>query len=287
MIDVAKEVSAFSPIDLTRIPEIYKPATEQMRTSFILYNKALHEVYLGKEDVAKNFLRKAVTIFPDFYEALMVLGILVFANGDRIGAVRIFNSVKDMRRRADSIALLDHLVEEAEKTTVSSTVPNKQQRYGRDRKLANVMGDQQETVATKPKEAKYSQGRVFERSSGYYEPQLHKTANEPQNTRLTYSNTKRVLEQQEKKPEIQQRATQMQNSVTRQPKEAVLFKNQAKEIHDVSLLNKYLLIIVGVLLAFLIVLSAMVVNKTSEVRELREKLEKVQINNIDYEEILH
>ena len=105
MIDVAKEVSAFGPIDLTRIPEIYKPATEQMRTSFILYNKALHEVHLGHEDVAKNFLRKAVTIFPDFYEALMVLGILVFSNGDRIGAVRIFNSVKDMGRRADSIAL--------------------------------------------------------------------------------------------------------------------------------------------------------------------------------------
>ena len=62
MIDVVKEVGMFKPIDLTHIPEIYKPATEQMRTSFILYNKALHEVQSGHEDIAKNYLRKAVTI---------------------------------------------------------------------------------------------------------------------------------------------------------------------------------------------------------------------------------
>lgn len=288
MIDVAKEVSAFSPIDLTRIPEIYKPATEQMRTSFILYNKALHEIHLGHEDVAKNFLRKAVTIFSDFYEALMVLGILVFSNGDRIGAVRIFNSVKDMERRADSIALLDHLVEEAEKPDNSKRTLGKEQRTAQDKKLANVMGDRQEMPVSKPREAKYSQGRVFERSSGYYEPQLQRrtSAPAPQNTRLSYNNPKRTLRQEERTTESPQRVAQVPQNESRQPKEAVLFKNQAKEIHDVGLLNKYLLIIVGILLAFLIVLSAMLVNRTSEVKELREKLEKVQINNIDYEELL-
>lgn len=286
MIDVAKEVSEFQPIDLTRIPEIYRPATEQMRTTFILYNKALHEVHLGNEDVAKNFLRKAVTIFPDFYEALMVLGILVFANGDRIGAVRIFNSVKDMERRADSIALLDHLVEEAERLTTPKRTLDKGNKYGQERKLASVIGENQEKVASKPREAKYSQGRVFEKSNGYYEPQKQRssTAVTRSTSRLTYNNPKRTLEQQNKEISVEQR----------QPKEAVLFKNQAKEIHDVTLLNKYLLIIVGVLLAFLIVLSAVIVNRNSEVRELQDKLEnaqskleKVQICNIDYEEILY
>ncbi|MBE7058679.1 MAG: hypothetical protein E7387_06220 [Ruminococcaceae bacterium] len=275
MIDVAKEVSAFSPIDLTRIPENYKPATEQMRTSFILYNKALHEIHLGHDDVAKNFLRKAVAIFPDFYEALMVLGVLVFSGGDRIGAVRIFNSVKDMGRRADSIALLDHLVEEAEKPENLKRSQGKVQRPGQDKKAANVMGDRQEMPVSRPKEAKYSQGRVFERSSGYYEPQMQRrtsTSASP-NTRLSYNRAQRSSEQ-------------IPQNEERQPKEAVLFKNQAKEIHDVGLLNKYLLIIVGILLVFLIVLSAMLVNRNSEVKELREKLEKVQINNIDYEELL-
>ena len=288
MIDVAKEVSAFGPIDLTRIPEIYKPATEQMRTSFILYNKALHEIHLGHEDVAKNFLRKAVTIFPDFYEALMVLGILVFSGGDRIGAVRIFNSVKDMGRRADSIALLDHLVEEAEKPENLKRSQGKIQRPGQDKKAANVMGDRQEIPASRPREAKYSQGRVFERSSGYYEPQIQRrtSAPVPQNTRLSYNNPRRTLVQEERMADVQRSAAQVPNNESRQPREAVIFKNQAKEIHDVGLLNKYLLIIVGILLAFLIVLSAMLVNRTSEVKELREKLEKVQINNIDYEELL-
>ena len=288
MIDVAKEVSTFSPIDLSRIPENYKPATEQMRTSFILYNKALHEIHLGHDDVAKNFLRKAVTIFPDFYEALMVLGILVFSGGDRIGAVRIFNSVKDMERRADSIALLDHLVEEAEKPENSKRNQGKVQRPGQDKKAANVMGDRQEMTVSRPKEAKYSQGRVFERSSGYYEPQMQRRTSTPasQNTRLSYNNPKRTLTQEERQVEVQRSAAQVPQNESRQPKEAVLFKNQAKEIHDVGLLNKYLLIIVGILIVFLIVLSAMLVNRNSEVKELREKLEKVQISNIDYEELL-
>ena len=92
--------------------------------------------------------------------------------------------------------------------------------------------------------------------------------------------------QEEKTTETPRNTAQNFSNESRQPKEAVLFKNQAKEIHDVGLLNKYLLIIVGVLLAFLIVLSAMLVNRTSEVKELREQLEKVQISNIDYEELL-
>lgn len=77
------------------------------------------------DDAAKNYLRKAVTIFPGFYDAVMVLGILVFANGDRIGAVRIFNSVKDLEQRAISIGILDHLVEEAERPETSRILGTK------------------------------------------------------------------------------------------------------------------------------------------------------------------
>ena len=277
MIDVIKEVSVFKPIDLTRIPEIYKPATEQMRNAFILYNKALHEVHLGHEDVAKNYLRKAVTIFPDFYDAVMVLGILVFANGDRIGAVRIFNSVKNSEIRTVSIGILDHLVEEAERpATVRNSVKNKNHSSQDNKKLANVMSgvDRQDNRETVHREAKYSKGQVFERSSGYYEPQPQKNNNEvPRKKFIGYNRT----QTQQDNSEIQQIQTQRKTVRQMQPEEAVAFKNQAKDIHDVRLLNKYLLVIVGVLIAFAILLSTLLINKTSDLRRLENKLKKENV----------
>ena len=62
-----------------------------------------------------------------------------------------------------------------------------------------------------------------------------------------------------------------------QPEEAVAFKNQAKDIHDVRLLNKYLLVIVGVLIAFAILLSTLLINKTSDLRRLENKLKKENV----------
>lgn len=272
MIDVVKEVSAFKPIDLTRIPEIYKPATEQMRNAFILYNKALHEVQLGHEDIAKNYLRKAVTIFPDFYDAVMVLGVLVFANGDRIGAVRIFNSVKDVEVRSVSIGLLDHLVEEAERPTTVRNSNKKSDSQG-NKKLANVMGGGEQNSNVVPhREAKYSKGQVFEKSNGYYEPQPQKIRET--NLHRNYVGYNRVPIKKENNENVVTQPPIPHNVRSRQPEDAIAFKNQAKDIHDVRLLNKYLLIIIGVLIVFAIIVSTLLINKTAEVRQLEEKLNK-------------
>lgn len=264
MIDVSREVSAFKPVDLTRIPEIYKPATEQMRTSFILYNKALHEVQLGHEDIAKNYLRKAVTIFPDFYDAVMVLGILVFANGDRIGAVRIFNSVKDSSKRAESIGLLDHLVEEAEKPTSSRMVKSRTGIANQDgRKLASVMGGELSASKNIPqREATYSRGQVFERRNSYYEPQP------------TRRSETRIPSAPSPQSSPSPRPQSSPSEINRQE------ETTDKDINEFRLLNKYLLIIVGVLLVFLIVLSTLVVNKTAENKKLTDKISEMQKSQI-------
>ena len=274
MIDVVREVSAFKPIDLTRIPEIYKPATEQMRNAFILYNKALHEVQLGHEDIAKNYLRKAVTIFPDFYDAVMVLGILVFANGDRIGAVRIFNSVKDVEIRSVSIGLLDHLVEEAERpSAVRNSNKSKNADSQGNKKLANVMSGGERNINSIPhREAKYSKGQIFERSNGYYEPQPKRTRETVPNK--NYAGYNKATIKKENIEDVVPQQSNIQNVRPRQPEEAIAFKNQAKDIHDVRLLNKYLLIIVGILIAFAIIISTLLINKTAEVRQLEDKLNK-------------
>lgn len=280
MIDVVKEVSAFKPIDLTRIPEIYKPATEQMRNAFVLYNKALHEVHLGHDDIAKNYLRKAVTIFPDFYDAVMVLGILVFANGDRIGAVRIFNSVKDVELRSVSIGILDHLVEEAEKpASVRNSIKNKNNASQGSRKLANVMNGGEKDIAQIPhREAKYSKGQIFERGNGHYEPPIQNIREvEPRKNYAGYSRT--MINKKENSEKIAPQQNKVQPVHVRQPEEAIAFKNQAKDIHDVRLLNKYLLIIIGVLIVFAIIISTLLINKTAEVRQLRDNLNKKSLTS--------
>ena len=258
MIDVVREISMFKPIDLARIPEKYRPATEQMRTSFILYNKALHEVQIGHDDAAKNYLRKAVTIFPGFYDAVMVLGILVFANGDRIGAVRIFNSVKDLEQRAISIGILDHLVEEAERPETSRILGTK--KYTSEHgKAESVMGGRTTSAPrTETKEAKYSRGQIFEKSSSYYEPQSKSTYNTRQAaTYRTTANSERRMPQPRKEE---------------MPEEAS-YSSDSKDVRDVRLLNKYLLVIIVILLIFAIVVSTMLINRTASERARRDKVE--------------
>jgi len=249
MIDVVREVSAFKPIDLARIPEKYKPATEQMRTAFILYNKALHEIQTGHDDAAKNYLRKAVVIFPEFYDALMVLGILTFANGDRIGAVRIFNSVKNLEQRAISIGILDHLVEEAERPETARVLGT--QKFSSERgKAESVMGGRTSASSrSEPAEAKYSKGQIFEKSSRYYEPQ-HKA---PYGARKNTAYHRRPAEAQD------------------EPSAEVV-----QDTKDVRLLNKYLLLIIAILLIFSVVVSTMLINKTASERELRNQLDALK-----------
>lgn len=120
MVDIARELQAFRPINIERIPTDDKRFTPQVKIAFELYNKALGEIKDGYRDIAKSDLRKAVALCPEFSSAIMVLGILVFANGDRIGAVRVFNSVKDSKDREKAIAILDRLITEAERPVGNS-----------------------------------------------------------------------------------------------------------------------------------------------------------------------
>lgn len=262
MIDVVREVSAFKPVDLSRIPEKYRPATEQMRSAFILYNKALHEIQIGHDDAAKNYLRKAVTIFPDFYDAVMVLGILVFANGDRIGAVRIFNSVRDLEQRAVSIGILDHLVEEAERPETSRTYGTK--RYSAEAgKAESVMGGSGNAhKRTEPGEAKYSKGQIFDKNNRYYEPQ-------PRTSRAS----SRLLPPERGGKSGTTPARRTSNRMT-EPRDGAENPVPSQDVNDIRTLNKYLLVIIAILIIFAVVVSTMLINRTASERELRRKLEE-------------
>lgn len=265
MINVANEVRAFNPIDLAGIPEEYRPVTEQKKTAFILYNKALHEVDIGHEDIAKNYLRKAVTIFPDFYDAIMVLGILIFANGDRIGAVRIFNSVKNVDKRAISIGILDHLVEEAEKPSGAHAMQSKSvYDSALGGKAESVMGvEHSYSSSSQDNRAKYSR-QIFEKNGGYYEPQRSHARPDTQ-TRNYYNQRRNSVRTDESDNNIKHNKTNNRNV------EGAV----NTDVKSMFLLNKYLIGIVALLIMFSIIISTILINRTTELNKLRSQLESM------------
>ena len=109
MLDLKEQIKDFKPVDLSGLSSEDALYTESMRIAFTLYNKALKEIDDGYRDLAKNSLRKAVTHYPEFGDAMIVLGICTFVNGDRIGAVRIFNAIKKPDDRKKGMEILDRL----------------------------------------------------------------------------------------------------------------------------------------------------------------------------------
>ena len=109
MLDLREETMDFKPIDLSSLSSGDGLYTESMRIAFTLYNKALKDIQDGYRDMARNNLRKAVSHYPEFGDAMIVLGICTFVGGDRIGAVRLFNSIKKPDDRKRGLEVLDHL----------------------------------------------------------------------------------------------------------------------------------------------------------------------------------
>ncbi|MBR5279567.1 MAG: hypothetical protein IKU26_01175 [Clostridia bacterium] len=109
MLDLREETKNFKPIDIGSLSSDEGLYTESMRIAFTLYNKALKDIQDGYRDMARNNLRKAVSHYPEFGDAMIVLGICMFVGGDRIGAVRLFNSIKRPEDRKRGLEVLDHL----------------------------------------------------------------------------------------------------------------------------------------------------------------------------------
>lgn len=123
MLDLKEQIKDFKPVDLSGLSSEDALYTESMRIAFTLYNKALKEINEGYRDLAKNSLRKAVTHYPEFGDAMIVLGICTFVNGDRIGAVRVFNAIKKPDDRKRGMEILDRLASAPDYIPPRSAVP--------------------------------------------------------------------------------------------------------------------------------------------------------------------
>ena len=96
MFNIAEELTNFKPIDLENIEQKIGAIPDDMKNAMELYNKALNEISNKNEDIAIIALKKAISIYPEFYEAMNLMGICYIAIGEEENAREIFNKVIQM-----------------------------------------------------------------------------------------------------------------------------------------------------------------------------------------------
>ena len=118
MIDLKHEARNFAPMNLPESAD--ESFDEDVRWAYSLYNKTLQYIRKGYDDLARQNLKKAIGLYPDFYPARMLLGVCLFANGDRVGAMRMFNAIRDMQYKRLALSYYDYLAEEVDKPVSQS-----------------------------------------------------------------------------------------------------------------------------------------------------------------------
>ncbi|HEY8500581.1 MAG TPA: tetratricopeptide repeat protein [Clostridia bacterium] len=124
MLNVSFELENFHPLDLEEIEKEAGNLPEDTIKAIRLFNKALEDIKSGNEDIAIIQLKKAISLYPSFYEAMNLLGICYYAAGKEDAARNAFKQVID----ADDSSLkamqylnkIDGLVEQVDSGSVSS-----------------------------------------------------------------------------------------------------------------------------------------------------------------------
>jgi tetratricopeptide (TPR) repeat protein len=93
LINLKQELQNYPPINLKAIEENTPGIPDEIKNSIILYNKALDSIRLGSEDIAIIELKKAVSMNPNFYEAMNLLGVCYTFIKDYDKASEVFKKV--------------------------------------------------------------------------------------------------------------------------------------------------------------------------------------------------
>ena len=104
--DLKQEIRSFRPIDIEKFaPNSEK--TEKVINSVELYNKAIEYLKTGNEDIAMIELKKVVSINPNFYEAVNLLGLCYAYTNQLDKAEELFGSI--VERENNAIKAADYL----------------------------------------------------------------------------------------------------------------------------------------------------------------------------------
>ncbi|MGI6049586.1 MAG: hypothetical protein ACOYEI_01965 [Acetivibrionales bacterium] len=91
--NVNEELSNYELIDLESVEERIGSIPDDMKHAMELYNKALDDLQSKNEDIAIIALKKAISLYPDFYEAMNLMGICYLSLNDENNARRMFRKV--------------------------------------------------------------------------------------------------------------------------------------------------------------------------------------------------
>lgn len=110
MIDIKQELQKFSRIDLNNLSDSIGNIPDNIKNSIILYNKALDNINSKSEDIAIIELKKAISLNPDFYEAMNLLGICYSYIQDHQKAAEMFEKVMAAEKNSlEASRLMDSL----------------------------------------------------------------------------------------------------------------------------------------------------------------------------------
>jgi len=93
LINFATELKNYKPIDINNLKDSCSYLPQNVRKSIEYYNEALEKIKIGSEDIAIIELKKAISINPDFYEAVNLLGLCYCLINDYKMAAETFQMV--------------------------------------------------------------------------------------------------------------------------------------------------------------------------------------------------
>lgn len=161
LINLKEEVKHFSKINIDTISSSVddKEYLQEVTEAAKLYNNAIERVEQNNTDIAIIELRKAIKIIPEFYEAIMLLGLCYFSNGETGKAVTAFNSIKDTEERIKSIEYFESLanqlydksvlnyVSKADKASIKAKANAKQNAEIKEDALINDNSDSNKIIS--------------------------------------------------------------------------------------------------------------------------------------------
>lgn len=98
LLNLREELQKFKAINLQGLEESIANLSDDVKNSIALYNKAIESIGKGSEDIAVIELKKAVSINPNFHEAINLLGLCYAYTGEKEKASRMFERVIELER---------------------------------------------------------------------------------------------------------------------------------------------------------------------------------------------
>ncbi len=135
MLNISEELSQFKAIDIESVEQKVGNIPEDMKNAIDLYNKALLEIANKNEDIAIIALKKAIAIYPAFYEAMNLMGVCYSSLDDEENARRLFSKVIQMDdssiRASHYLDLLDGKATTEDDKSKSNKLRNKSKVKGK------------------------------------------------------------------------------------------------------------------------------------------------------------